>query len=370
MAIKTLDLRILEICAEAQKKGKSTSMTKILKEVPHSRAEVKQRIVALRTAGFLEGTRALRATSEGLDTHRSLKESMESAREAAQEAAQDTQLAKRAETALTPVERRERLSEALAGEYMVDPDQLYRVIARNVITTGKTDPDPVTPEEVFIVMSLCSTYNLNPFLKHIHAFRSKGKLVTPVGYDGWVHVANTNPRFQGVAYEYPGPDQMVERYGKKVFPWIKATAYVEGRVPTVVVVFLDEFANTENWNDHPNHRLRLKAYTSAVREGLGIALPDEIDGELIIQAERNQANRGRLETQSTSQSLLAEMSRAALTSAGQLGTPKVKVGEPPFPEVTVPNYLADVSDRQHPVDQDPPIGEEPPSTGREGESNE
>ncbi|RLF34615.1 MAG: hypothetical protein DRN03_06645 [Thermoplasmata archaeon] len=348
---RSIDHEILDIYAQAQKKGKKLTMPKVCSKLPYSKVEVSERIKALRDGGFLAGGRAFQVTSTGFDALKAL--------EAPVELVESTPV----ETLPTIERRKASLSESLASEYMVDADQLWRVISRNVIRVKSTEPAP-TPEEVMLVMSTCNTYNLNPFVNHIYAFRSKGKLVTPVGYDGWVHMANSNPRFQGVKYEYPNPDQMIERFDKQCFPWIKATCYIEGRFPVEIVVFLDEWSHTDNWRDHPNHRLRMKAYTSSIREALGISLPDDIDAELIQFNDMMAGDKAKRATRDTTETLLSQMGKIPGQLSGRLsgdpGPVPLKFCEP---TVSVPD-MPDLPDNpEHPINQDPPLTEEPPEEG-------
>jgi len=331
---RLIDVEVLQYYANAEERHEKVNMTVMGNRLPFTKKEVRESALALKEAGFLYGARGLMLTDEGRDALKAVRPP--ETRPAEPEAL--TELA----PVGPPKDTRVSLSDALAAEYMVNPDQLFRVISRNIISVRAGDPAP-TNEEVMLVMSICQTYGLNPFLRHIHAFRSKGKLQTPVGYDGWVHIANTNPGFKGVQYEYPDPDTMVDRFNKKCFPWVKATAYVEGRAPTVVIVFLDEWAQGDNWFAHPNHRLRLKAYTSCIREALGVALPDDIDAEHIMMADALLADKPKEATVG----IMDEM-KLAMTTSG-FSPPDISV---------MPWIEPDVSSPVHPAFDTPPIPEE------------
>jgi len=187
-----------------------------------------------------------------------------------------------------PPEKGLRVSQVLAEKFMVDPKELLRVISKQIISVGKDEP-PATQEEVFHVMSVMQAYKLNPFVRQIYAFRSKGKLVISVPLDGWVAMANRNPKYQGVTYEFPkkpdGSYDLVQTSGgKPCWPWVCATCHVQGRVPTQAFAFLEEWYihgrnAPSNWDMYPTHRLKMKAFTQAVREALGISLFDDADAE-------------------------------------------------------------------------------------------
>lgn len=197
------------------------------------------------------------------------------------------------ESAVAPVQKPAMLRDRLALHYGIDPKGLTEVIRKNIISIPSGEP-PATAEELFLVMSTMEQYGLNPFVRQIYAFRSKGKLVISVPIDGWVVLANRQRGFRGVTYEYPmnpegttaaGTYQFVKtKDGKMCWPWVKAICHADGRAPTEAFAFLDEWylpsGRTEsNWAKHPCHRLKMKAFCLAVREAFGIALYDEVDVE-------------------------------------------------------------------------------------------
>jgi len=173
-----------------------------------------------------------------------------------------------------------KLSEIVAQSFNVDPGKLWNVIKRNVITG-----ENVTDEEVMQVLSVMHKYQLDPFVKQVYAFRHRQKLQIHVAIDGWIAIANRNPNFQGVEYEFPSEMVDAPSGGRKCWPWVKAICHVRGRKPTVVYAFLEEWfvGNSDNWKERPAYRLQKKAYTMSVREGLGIALYDDMDRDVIEQ---------------------------------------------------------------------------------------
>lgn len=199
-----------------------------------------------------------------------------------------------AQTPQVAQDKPRRLSEALGQQFLVDPQELFKVIQTNIIAVGRDEP-PATKEEVFHVMTVMQAYNLNPFVRQMYAFRSKKKLVISVPMDGWVALAKRDSRFGGVSYEF-AKEFVKTAGGKMCWPWVAGTCYVAGRVPTVAYAFLEEWyvagdqrSGPSNWDKYPCHRLKMKAYTLAVREALGIGLYDDADAEQFRLMERSPA---------------------------------------------------------------------------------
>jgi len=293
----------------------------------------REAVASLRDKGLLAGTRKVYITKQGVDAYGAIRSTVEGvARDEAPEdessapaetpsEASGNAIAKRAPTepvAVTSYQRK-TLTTVLADRLRVSPDQLWQVVSKHVISVGYQQPAP-SNEEVLHVMSVMDKYDLDPFMKHVHAFRHKGKLHVQVGYDGWVAISRRSPLFRGVEYEFPNEAEMIDVPGttKKCWPWVKAVCHVEGSVPTVVYAFFDEWfvpGSTNhkgtyiasNWEMFPTHRLRTKAYCLAVREGLGIALYDEADGEQFHRAEFTDVTEPQRAVENRSSELLAQL---------------------------------------------------------------
>ena len=305
-----IDLNVLTMYKDAESLGARLTIPTIAERLPYTQHAVRAAIARLKAADYLQGSRVMQLTDSGRDVvpaerRLSLIESTDELLTPPNPRTEASHLSTQP-SVYVPQER--KLSEVLAGRYMVDAAQLAKTIKDNIISITAGDP-PATNEELFMVMTVCNTYNLNPFIRHIHAFRSQGKLQTPLGFDGWVHIANGRPEFLGVSYEHPPVEDMVVKNGKHVFPWIKATCHIKGKADTVVYAFADEWMQGPNWNKHPNHRLRMKAYAMAVREALGIALPDEVDAEHIVFAEQESHQQAFNGTADSVDALVSRMAR-------------------------------------------------------------
>lgn len=280
----------------------------------------------LKNKGWLTGIRKITMTPEGVATYEEAHRFLETHAAAQEESApldpSAAVVASNEPAVHTAEPARRMLSDIVADRLNVEPAKLWKVIRDNVISYNKDREPAPTDEEVMHVLSVMNKYELDPFVKQIHAFRHKGKLQVMVGVDGWITVANRNPNFKGVEYEFPPMDEMVTtKSGKKCWPWVKATCHVDGRVPTVAYAFLDEWYTETKWGDsawekHPTHRLKQKAYTTSVREGLGIALYDEADREQFMVL--NRVDRTRIETATVdSEQLMAGVEAANLLPAGE-----------------------------------------------------
>lgn len=222
-----------------------------------------------------------------------------------------------------------KLSDVVAQRLMVDKAQLLDIVRRSVIQVNKGD-EPPTNAEVYHVLSVMQKYELDPWMKQLHAFRSDGKLQVMLGYDGWVDMANNPKRnaqrsnkFLGATYEYGPMVDAPEPSAKRCHEWVACTVESTGRRPTTVTAWLDEWyrptprsGRKGPWQKYTKHRLRQKAYCMAVREHFGIALLDPDDYEQMMAMRYENAKYEDLGTASeriadqTNQRLLQIMEQA------------------------------------------------------------
>lgn len=151
-------------------------------------------------------------------------------------------------------QKRSALS-ALAARLECDPVKLLSTL-KNTVFKGATD------DEMLALVVISETYQLNPFLKEIHAFPQKGGIVPVVGIDGWLKIINRQPDLDGLSVEL-SPD------GKSA----TCTIHVKGRShPTVITEDLEEcYRGTEPWKTMPKRMLRHKAIIQAGRVAFGIS---------------------------------------------------------------------------------------------------
>ena len=143
--------------------------------------------------------------------------------------------------------------------------------------------------DVFTFLVNCKQLNLNPLAKQIYGFVSKGKVVNIISIEGFTEIANRNPNYDGVDFEF-GP--LVEKeltYSKNdyfngqkntklvtvkrnVADWIKCIIYRKDRNhPVSVTTFFDESnTGTEPWATKPMQMLQNRAFANSVKKAFSI----------------------------------------------------------------------------------------------------
>jgi len=181
---------------------------------------------------------------------------------------------------MTQIAKREQASAmvTLAERWGIDSTELVPVTKATIF---KAEAAQVSDHELIAFLMVCSRYDLNPFLKQIHAFKDRrGAIVPIVGVDGWVDLVNRERRYRGVQFKVHEDEQT----GKL----IAYTCYlhVEGLVvPVEVTERLTEcYRNTEPWNKMPHRMLRHKSLIQAGRYAFGYSgIYDEDEGRDIIE---------------------------------------------------------------------------------------
>ena len=154
----------------------------------------------------------------------------------------------------------------LASRFEIEPTKLVDVLRGTVIKPDKNGR-AATNEEVAAFCIVANQYGLNPFTREIHAFVSGDKGVVPiVGIDGWTHIVNSCPQFDGCEFtDVAAQNGMPESIVCKMF--------VKGRSHPVAVTerFSECKRNTIPWNTMPWRMLRHKAYMQAARYAFGLS---------------------------------------------------------------------------------------------------
>lgn len=163
-------------------------------------------------------------------------------------------------------------------------NHIYQMLSNN----GK-DAKNVSQMDVFTFLVNCKQLNLNPLAKQIYGFVSKGKVVNIISIEGFTEIANRNPNYDGVDFEF-GP--LVEKeltYSKndyfngqkntklvtvkrKVADWIKCIIYRNDRHhPVSVTTFFDKSnTGTEPWATKPMQMLQNRAFANSVKKAFSI----------------------------------------------------------------------------------------------------
>lgn len=147
----------------------------------------------------------------------------------------------------------------------------------------------VGPYDVFSFLLTCKNLHLNPMLKQIYGFESKGKVVTVISIEGWNEIANRSPQFDGFDYEFPTPQERQLTYNKvsfdggyrKVTPITvtrKVSEYIICRVyrkdrshPIAITTFYDEASTgSEPWATMPMQMLQNRAMVNAIKKAFNV----------------------------------------------------------------------------------------------------
>jgi phage recombination protein Bet len=160
---------------------------------------------------------------------------------------------------------------------------------------------PATNEQLMALCIVADEYDMNPWLKQIYAFPDKdGGIVPVIGVDGWAHIINRNPAFDGIKFTYPPEAEWVTLQEAQPSPaWIECEIYRKDRSePVTVREYLDEAYRppmkskyTDGyvigpWQTHTKRMLRHKAMIQAARIAFGFTgIYDPDEAERIIEAQ-------------------------------------------------------------------------------------
>lgn len=147
----------------------------------------------------------------------------------------------------------------------------------------------VGPYDVFSFLLTCKNLHLNPLLKQIYGFESKGKVVTVISIEGWNEIANRHAQFDGFDYEFPAPQERQLTYNKttfdggyrkvtpvtvtrKVSEYIICKVYRKDRShPISVTTFYDEASTgSEPWATMPMQMLQNRALVNAIKKAFNV----------------------------------------------------------------------------------------------------
>lgn len=165
----------------------------------------------------------------------------------------------------------------MAGRLSIDPVRLKEVLKATAFAECKND------EQFAVALMVANKYGLNPLTKEIYAFPTQGGKVVPiVGLDGWIKLANTNKRFNGV--------ELIENENNEgELLSVTAKFYLKDiDHPVVITEYMDECADKAKvpWQRWPRRMLRNKAYIQGARVAFGLSgIYDEDEAERIIEAE-------------------------------------------------------------------------------------
>ena len=209
---------------------------------------------------------------------------------------------------------------ALAAKLECDPQKLVPMLKKTAFANCNTD------EEFMAMCMVANTYGLNPILKEVYAFPSKGGQVIPiVSVDGWIKLMNSHPAFDGVEFEEDKDRCTAIVYRKDRAHPIKATEWLAECI-----------GNTEPWKRWPRRMLRHKALIQGARIAFGFAgIYDEDEGRRIAEATKvNVASDSPFDGAKTPPSASTDKLRATLglENASAVEQPKTTPTDVSSPE--------------------------------------
>lgn len=154
----------------------------------------------------------------------------------------------------------------LADNIGTTPDEIKDVLSGMIISAKAQHGAVATDAELTVVSGICAQYDLNPLTREAHAFISGGKLSVVIGIDGWLRIANRQPNFNGIEYDY-------EFDGKELLS-VTTKIHVKGRdFPVCVTEWMDECYQPKSpaWQKFKKRMLRNKSTGQAIRVAFGIS---------------------------------------------------------------------------------------------------
>lgn len=129
-------------------------------------------------------------------------------------------------------------------------------------------PDGASMEDIVGFLQIAHRFDLDPWAKEIFMIRSRGKVSTYVGIDGYSKIVNRQPEYDGCSFEYSqGPDGSIDA--------VTCVMHRKDRaIPMAVTEFYSECVPptpSEAWKRSPGRMLRHRAFVQAARLCFGIS---------------------------------------------------------------------------------------------------
>ena len=129
-------------------------------------------------------------------------------------------------------------------------------------------PEGSSMEDIVGFLQIAHKFDLDPWAKEIFMIRSRGKVTTYVGIDGYSKIVNRQPEYDGCEFTYDqDPDGSITA--------VTCTMWRKDRSrPTAVTEFYSECvppSPSEAWKRSPGRMLRHRAFVQAARLCFGIS---------------------------------------------------------------------------------------------------
>ena len=169
---------------------------------------------------------------------------------------------------VTQSDSNSEINRKIANLFTVETDRVEAFLSKSAFR----DHPNISLADKHIFKTVCLTYGLNPFLRQIYAFKSRGGSIQPmVGVDGWTKLATSHPNFGSVQFKYH--DKITTENGRTCFDSVECLIYLKSHEqPVSSRAFYDNCKrNTPAWQSNPldmlEHRARVKAIRCAFAFG-------------------------------------------------------------------------------------------------------
>jgi phage recombination protein Bet len=158
---------------------------------------------------------------------------------------------------------RASITETMASKYGMSPAPFEATVRAMCSPPGKA----LTREEFATFLLTANKYNLNPLMREIYALPKKGGGIVPtVSIDGWMHLANAHPAFDGLEFE-----SEFDQDGTLVSTTCILHRKDRAHPTRLTELFSECFRDTDPWKAMPNRMLRHKAAIQATRYAFSFA---------------------------------------------------------------------------------------------------
>jgi len=184
---------------------------------------------------------------------------------------------------IVPVEQTESketgLLVTLGRKYEVSPTNMLNAVKATIFKAG--EGKKVSNEHLMAFLMVANQYDLNPFLRQIYAFESRGGIVPIVAIDGWISLVNRHPNYSGHTFE-----DVVDDEGEVL--GVKTTMYRKDRDhPVEVTEWMVECKrDTDPWKKWPRRMIRHKSFIQCARYAFGYSgIYDDDEGQRIVESQ-------------------------------------------------------------------------------------
>lgn len=159
-----------------------------------------------------------------------------------------------------------------------DLERFETTLIKTVFPSDK----PVTNSQLLMFLGVAKAYKLNPFIREIYAFPSKGGIVPIVSVDGWISLVQRQASYNGHRFVYEW------REGKVGGDLLAATCFIyrkDLQNPIEHTEFtLECVRGTDVWQKYPRRMMTHRAFIQCARYAFGLSgIYDEDEGERILE---------------------------------------------------------------------------------------